>query len=910
MRPVSAAVLVSALTLGLSACSPPEDTGDGPGLAGPVVTHTPPEGPLVEGDSVDLVALAEDPDGVAGLRLYTRTQGSETWAWADMAQTGEGWTSRVEVEDPGLEYYFKAADDGEPQAVSYLPEAAGAEPFALPVLVQALALPFFEGFELDEGEDRVEDLGWATCESAFPGYPWSLTEGGSEGALRVRHALGTSDPEDLMDDWLITPALDFSSLDRVGLSWYQQGTSPELADHGLYLSTTSRDPADGGFELVQALEPPSEAWARSEPVDLSAWAGERVVYLAWRYLGADADTWSVDAVSVGALEPDFQVSVASSPEPVHPGDEVTLEVTVANGVDIEAPDVALALHVDMGASTVDQEQALGTIAGLGEAGTSFSFTLDPGLPDNSLLPCAFTVSSGGIEWSQDWQLQLGHPSRATFALDLDSAALVQVSLGVGDPDAPTWEEAVLNASLEAGSASFEVDVTGQNELLPPEPGAHRWYARVLSYASGGVDGFALSWGGGTYEATVLPALTAGEETVVWLPEPPAPVLANSRTDPQTVQPGDGVSFALLQLRNDGAASADQVWATLESGDPDVTVLDPGPLAVGAGAWAEGASTVLSDAFAFEVSGGHVDSQDLSLTLVLDDGVDRFELPLSVPVPWPVLRIVRVDVDDAEGGDGDGVLDPGESASLELTVANAGGQATDGIARGTLALLPSSTASASLDADSHSFGQIDPGDTRSEDFAIAVQGGAAGDTLDLQLDLYDARATFALVLQIVLGEPAWLASSAVDDPTGDALDGYGFDFVNAWYRVEGGLFQLRLESATPFDPGTVFVEGWGNSSGAGYVLYQLVVQGGAADLLGWPDYSSHTPIASPSLSVPGATELLLEWDPAAMDLALDSFSMGFAAGWCGPPEYYCDQFPDGWGYPYEGYDSGAWLDFEW
>ena len=46
-------------------------------------------------------------------------------------------------------------------------------------------------------------------------------------------------------------------------------------------------------------------------------------------------------------------------------------------------------------------------------------------------------------------------------------------------------------------------------------------------------------------------------------------------------------------------------------------------------------------------------------------------------------------------------------------------------------------------------------------------------------------------------------------------------------------------------------------------------------------------------------VFLDLGIAVMDLALDGFSMGFAAGWCGPPEYYCDLFPDGWGYPFTG-----------
>jgi hypothetical protein len=244
------------------------------------------------------------------------------------------------------------------------------------------------------------------------------------------------------------------------------------------------------------------------------------------------------------------------------------------------------------------------------------------------------------------------------------------------------------------------------------------------------------------------------------------------------------------------------------------------------------------------------------------------------------------------------------------VANTGDLDSDGIVRGSLALLPTGTASAEVDGTSQSFGSLAAGRSRSEEFDLTVTSGGLGDTLDLQLDLYDGLTTYTPGFGLALGEPPWLAASAVDDAAGDALGGYAFDFTNAWYRLDGGLLQLRLASATGFDPSTAFVEGWGDSAGAGYVLYQLVIQGGTVDLLGWPDYGSHVVIATPSLSSYGTDELLISWDPAVMDLALDQFGMGFGAGWCGPPTYYCDSFPDAWGYPYEGYDSGMWLDFSW
>jgi len=896
------------LALLLLGCPPPEDSATPILAEGPVLEHVLSDATLVEGDNLAIAVTASDPDGVAGVRLYHRALGTETWDWVDLEQADDAWSTSLPVDDPGLEYYFKGTDSGEIQAVSYLPAEASAEPFAVDVLVQALPLPFSESFELDDGESTLRDLGWVSFQSEFPGYPWELVESAADGAIGVRHAVGTGDDGDAMDDWLIAPALDFSTLDDIQVSWYETGTEVDLANHELHLSTGSRDPSDGEFELVQALDAPGEDWARSEVVDLSAYAGERLVWLAWRYTGAVADSWSVDAVAVRELAPDLSAVIASEPDPVHPGDEVNLEVTVSNATDVTADDVFIGLYVDMGAGVVEDSVELGSVPGQGSSIGQLFFALDETLPGNSRLPYEITLTAGDESWTQDFELQLGYPSTATLDFTLHETALVQVSLGVGDPDDPSAEFDALTATEPAGEGALEVDITDRWALLPPAPGVERWFARITAHTTGTVDGFAIRYGDAQYEATTLPTLMAGEELLVYLPEPPEPRVDAATTNPTTVQPGDvGVTFSTLQLYNQGDASSGPLTATLSCDDSDVTILDSGPLLISADAWMAGETTTLTDAFLFDVSPYKIDSEPVQLLLTLEDEIEIFEIDIELAVPWPVLRIVRVQVEDDDNGDG--ILDPGETATLEIEVANTGDQDTDGIARGTLAVLPSSVASATVDGGEESFGQIEAGDSRSEDFDIVVTGGEVGDVLALQVDIYDGVTTFAPSFDFVLGEPPWLAAAAVDDDVGDVLGGYGFDWVNAWYRVNDGMFQLRCESTTAVDASTVFIEGWGSSSGAGFVLYQLVITSGTADLLGWPDYGSHYSIGTPTISASG-NELWVEWDPAVMDLSIDGFSMGFGAGWCGPPDYYCDSFPDGWGYPYDAYDSGAWHDLEW
>ncbi len=899
------------LAAGLLGCPEPVDTARPVQLLGPDMEHSQPTDTLVEGEQVQLLVSASDQEGVEGVRAFHRPLGTETWDWADMQQAGGQWAASIDLDAPGLEYYFKGTDSGDVPAVSYLPQEAGNSPFALEVLVQALPLPFEEDFELEDSQDDLRDLGWVSYEAEFPGYPWELADDGVDGGLRVRHAVGTGDESDSMDDWLICPALDFSGADRLQVTWYEHGSDPDLADHSLWLSTGSRDPADGDFVEVGALEPPTDEWARSAVVELSDYAGQRVVYLAWRYQGADADSWSIDAVAVQQLAPDLLASVAWGAEPVHPGDDVTLDVTVVNTVDLAASDVVVGLYVDMGdGAVVEDSQELGALAALGETSTSFDFALSGELVDNSRLPVEITIDAGDQSWSQGFELQLGYASWASLEFTLDASALVEVVLGAGDPDDPAWESTILTSTMSVGDGVAEADITDQVDLLPPEPGERRWFARVTAWADGQVDGFSISFGGDEQLARHLPELVSGEETLVYLPEPPDPQVLDFDTSPETVQPGDSVVLAALQLYNDGDTSSGAVQATLSSDDPHVTVTSGGPVEVAAEAWDAGQTTTLLDAFAFDVSAEHLDSLPVVLELQLQDEAETFSAPLTVEVPWPVMRIIRVAVDDSDTGDDDGILDPDEQAVLELDVVNTGDQASDGIVRGSLSVLSSSTGAATVLDGEQSFGSLDPGDSRDEEFEILVTGGSAGDSLDLQLDLYDSSATYVVTTQFVLGEPPWLAVGAVDDDVGDVVDSYDFDWVNAWYRINDGNIQLRYESATEFDPDTVFIEGWGSSSGAGFVLYQLVVQAGSASLLGWPDYGSHYEITAPSLSSPDATSLLLEWDPAVMDLTIDGFSMGFGAGWCGPPDYFCDQFPDGWGYPYTGYDSGDWYDLEW
>ena len=215
-----------------------------------------------------------------------------------------------------------------------------------------------------------------------------------------------------------------------------------------------------------------------------------------------------------------------------------------------------------------------------------------------------------------------------------------------------------------------------------------------------------------------------------------------------------------------------------------------------------------------------------------------------------------------------------------------------------------------DSNSVEFRELASGrsDEADDSIDVAVTGGADGDTVDLLLTVTDDVRSYEVRTQLVLGEPLWQTIDATGDPEGDALDGWDFDIAGGTYRVDDGILQIRLESYTAFDPDTLFIESWGESTVADWIYYRIVLQSGVASVEGYD--GSFTLISTPVVSYPSATEVQLDITLADLGLSLDSLSLGFASGWCGPDEYYCDHFPDGWGYPYDSWNPSAFYDLSW
>jgi hypothetical protein len=775
----------------------------------------------------------------------------------------------------------------------------------VPVTLEGRPLPFVESFELGEGQDDLGDLGWGGASLAFIGYGWyDATTLAYDGAYAAYHARGYGDDNE-MEDWLVSPPIDLSTVASAQVSWYELGSRPEDASHALYATTGDRSLPGDDWQLVAELTaPPEGEWGRAV-VDLSAFAGNQAVSLAWVYTGAEADEWYVDLVEIGELAPWLEATWAVA-EPVSPGGDGTLVVSVENVSGTEAAAATVSVRFPDGGATVTEASQTISDLPVGSVTTAdFALHVDEATPDNSYLPVAIDVASGDDLWTFAGTVLVGEASLARVVFTPSESAPVELVLGVGDPDAPAWETSVWSGVAD-GLIDVTLDVTDQREHLPPSAGDGRWFLRASPQVAGEVDLFTITWDGQEYECEDLPVLAAGETGYAYLPEPPA-FSATVTSSPSTLAPGEPATLTVT-FENAGSASSGAVLATLASADPDVTVTDAGPVDLGDVGADE--TVTASGAFSIEVASSHTDSTDLALELTLTDDVESWTVPVALAVPYPVLRVTRVEVEGDD--DADGVLDPGETAEVSFEVTNVGDESCDGSVTGTLSVEATSTAGVDVVASSERFGGIVAGGSEYPDdpWSVAVTSGAEGDTVDFLLTLTDSSRSYEVRTTLALGEPAWQSLDPLDDEVGDAVGGWDFDIVRGRYRVNAGTLQIELDSQDAFDPDTLFVEVWGYAAAADWYYYRMLLQSGVAKMQGYGS-SGFVDISTLTVSYPDADTVRFETTVADLGLATNSLALGFASGWCGPDEYFCDHYPDGWGYPYSGdWSSAEWFDLNW
>ena len=237
----------------------------------------------------------------------------------------------------------------------------------------------FESFETS-----VPPAGWAMQSFGDASQEWSQLSIAHSGNFCA--GLQYCDPDSSMNEWLVTPALDFSGLSVVTLEFYEDGAWwADWGDHHYITVSTTSQTDTLSFSIVEDMTPANHNVTGFDggfvSIDLSAYAGESTVYVAFRYTGSNADSWYVDDVRI--FEPwlhDVRISdIIPYDKQYEDGESFTPQMLFRNpGRSTESYDVELTIY-ESGTQIYNETQSVANHAPGGVAFAVFpSLTVSEG----------------------------------------------------------------------------------------------------------------------------------------------------------------------------------------------------------------------------------------------------------------------------------------------------------------------------------------------------------------------------------------------------------------------------------------------------------------------------------------------------------------------------------------------------
>ncbi len=217
---------------------------------------------------------------------------------------------------------------------------------------------------------------------------------------------------------------------------------------------------------------------------------------------------------------------------------------------------------------------------------------------------------------------------------------------------------------------------------------------------GVLHGSALVGPAGTVEVSIEPILSSGNVDIVvtkpqykpYMVQVPAAALVGPYVvlDSYTINDAAGNNNGLadygealplnVTIKNVGADPSAAVTVTISGTDPYVSLTSAASQTFPA--IAPNATATVNNAFTFAAANFVPDQYMASFPMTLTDGSATWESTLRITVQAPVLEIAEdVVVVDNASGNGDGILDPGETADIRVTLANTGHSAISNIVAG-------------------------------------------------------------------------------------------------------------------------------------------------------------------------------------------------------------------------------------
>jgi len=919
MRWVVAGAVFGAGLLVLPGCrvDDDDDTDVDPEGTPPIIEHEPvPDGQpaMVE---VDVECSVTDDEDLSAVTLYFRVTGTEAWNFAYMYETEEsghrlGKISAQVVTSDGVDYYIRAVDAGVPRAEETAPSGAPENFHHFSVAVLGESLPFFEDWEAGS----LGGLGWTVVVDGFPDYEWEQTDTAAlSGDNSVMHKEGINEISALKD-WLISPPLEFDGETDMVVNWWEAVVyGGDVQVHQLWVSMGSPDPEDGDFQLVADLTAPEddEAWTPSDLHDITGIVTAGIGYVAFYYEGEyPADRWYLDDVYVGEPIPRFElVDVTVAPTNFDPGDTVDLTITVENVALVDSLELEGRLGSDDGELSFPTQivdygiiEAFQTSSGAG----AFEMTVAVEHPHNAYLALTLTLDDGEHSWDLPFEILMGEETYAEVDYDATDTDELTLTVGHGDPAAPAYET---STEVANAAGTWTTAITSEAAYLPPGPGEERWWLRVdndgLYPAT--IDAYSILWGGTPFVSDEAPIeVLAMSSAVIYLP--PLPVIEATAvfTNPDPVAPGDTGVEVVVEVTNQGTVStAGPLTGTLTSAEADVSNITGTDLEFGEDPLGFGDSATNATSFTFDVDAGHTSDDDLEFTLVMSDGVDSFDVPFAVEVPWASVGLEELIIDDSDGNS-DSIIDEGETVMLTAALRNTGDFSTAGPVSVTLAINPASQATVTLLDDHQDLNvALDAGQPHLEPgaFEMRVDQGYMGDSVILDVVITDGQDTWTGTYSLEVTQRAWTTIAGSYDAIWDNDGGvegnsaYMFDIAELHYKTDGQVLWLKTDSYTPFDISTLWLTWVFYDVPNWWRMHFLYSDFKLYD--DWFDGRFAGDEVTPTEPIVWSTEqdgqiysfifrVLLE----DMEVDGQSLRLGMFAGPCAF-SYYCDTAPDLWFY---------------
>ncbi len=220
------------------------------------------------------------------------------------------------------------------------------------------------------------------------------------------------------------------------------------------------------------------------------------------------------------------------------------------------------------------------------------------------------------------------------------------------------------------------------------------------------------------------------------------------TDPngnEEIEAGESIQITMTMYNgSDMAFTNVDVSVACES--PYITMTDD---TENYGDFAIGASIEISDAFAFDVADNMPGLEDIRFNITATDGTEVWTSSFTVVSYGPRLTIGNLFIDDA-AGNGNGRLDPGESANIMVNIFNAGQVAAEDV----LISLSNGGNNLVFENVEYTIDELSPEGETQAVFAVTVSesapiGSSEAITIDLESGVFTDTKDFVITIGLIV-----------------------------------------------------------------------------------------------------------------------------------------------------------------